>query len=78
MKHFDILDRLKPILNDKDHSFLSYNSLVEEAIKLSLRAKEYKKPLIVIKENAYLVERLKDILLSYFDESEVISYLPEE
>ena len=78
MKHLDILEKLKPVLNDNNHSFLSYNSLVEEAIKISSRVQNYNKPLIVIKENAYLVERLKEILLSYLDESEIITYLPEE
>ena len=78
MKHLNILNDIELILNDNNHSFLSYNSLVEEAIKLSIRAKNSTKPIVVIKENNYLVNRLKDILLSYFDDSEIVTYLPEE
>ena len=78
MKYTEILNRIEPLLNDADHSFLSYNSLVEEAVKLSIRAKEAKKPIVIVKENAYLANRLKEILLSYFDDEEIVSYLPEE
>ena len=78
MKHLNILNDIELILNDNNHSFLSYNSLVEEALKLSIRAKNSNKPIIVIKENNYLVNRLRDILLSYFDEDEIVAYLPEE
>ena len=78
MKHLNILNDIESILNDNNHSFLSYNSLVEEAIKLSIRAKNSTKPIVVIKENNYLVNRLKDILLSYFDDNEIVTYLPEE
>ncbi|MCR4633010.1 MAG: transcription-repair coupling factor [Erysipelotrichaceae bacterium] len=74
----DLLERIGPVLNESSHSFLSYNSLTEEAIKIVLRAKESRRPLIVVKENAYLAHRLKDILVSYFDEDELVSYLPEE
>ncbi len=78
MKFLDLLERIGPVLNESSHSFLSYNSLTEEAIKIVLRAKESRRPLIVVKENAYLAHRLKDILVSYFDEDELVSYLPEE
>ena len=78
MKFLDLLERIGPVLNESSHSFLSYNSLTEEAIKIVLRAKDSKRPLIVVKENAYLAHRLKDILVSYFDEDELVSYLPEE
>ena len=78
MKHLNILNDIETILNDNNHSFLSYNSLVEEAIKLAIRAKNSNKPIVVIKENNYLVNRLKDILLSYFDDEEIVAYLPEE
>lgn len=78
MRHLNILNDIEPVLNDDDHASLSYSSLVEEALKISIRAKNSVKPLIVLKENNYLVNRLKDILMSYFDESEIITYLPEE
>lgn len=78
MKHLNILNDIEQILNDNNHSFLSYNNLTEEALKLSIRAKNSNKPIIVIKENNYLVNRLRDILLSYFEEDEIVAYLPEE
>ena len=78
MKFLNILNEIEPVLNDNNHSFLSYSSLVEEALKLSIRAKNQNKPIIVVKENNYVVNRLRDILMSYFDENEVIAYLPEE
>ena len=71
MKYLNILNDIETILNDNNHSFLSYNSLVEEAIKLAIRAKNSNKPIVVIKETNYLVNRLKDILLSYFDDEEM-------
>ncbi|MBO4358736.1 MAG: transcription-repair coupling factor, partial [Erysipelotrichaceae bacterium] len=78
MKNLALLDRIENTLNDENHSFLTYSSLVEEALKLAERARESDRPIIVIKENNYLVNRLKDILQSYFEEYEIVSYLPEE
>ena len=78
MKYTEILKRIEPLLNDADHSFLSYNSPVDEAVKLSIRAKNSAKPIVIVKENAYLANRLKEILLSYFDDEEIVSYLPDK
>ena len=78
MKYLSLLNGLEKALNDENHSFLSYNNLVEEALKLSIRAKNQNKPIIVIKENNFLANRLKDILLSYFEDEELVTYLPEE
>jgi len=78
MKYIELLNQIESTLNDKDHSFLSYNSLTEEALKIAIEAKNSFKPIIVVKENGYLSNRLKDILNSYFDEDEIVSYLPEE
>ena len=78
MKNLEILNRIENKLNDDHHSFLSYNSLVEEALKLSILAKNNSKPIVVIKENNYLVNRLKEILDSYFSPEEILTYLPEE
>ncbi|MBQ0035843.1 MAG: transcription-repair coupling factor [Firmicutes bacterium] len=78
MKNINLLNSVETIANDNNHSFLSYNSLVEEALKLSIRAKNQNKPIIVVKENNYLASRLKEILVSYFDEDELVTYLPEE
>ena len=78
MKFLNILEKIEPILNETSHSFLSYNSLTEEALKIAIAAKNRKKPLIVVKENAYMANRLRDILSSYLEEDELITYLPEE
>ena len=78
MINVELLDYIESSLNDNNHSFLSYNSLVEEALKIACRCKSINKPLLVIKENAYLVNKLKDILLSYFSDDEIVTYLPEE
>ena len=78
MKNREILNIVEQVTNDQDHSFLSYSSLVEEALKLSIRALHSDRPLLVVKENAYLASKLRDILISYFEEDEICSYLPEE
>ncbi|MCR4855404.1 MAG: transcription-repair coupling factor [Erysipelotrichaceae bacterium] len=78
MKNQDILQYVEKVANDADHSFLSYNSLTEEALKVAVRARDSKRPLIVVKENAYLANRMRDILVSYFDDDEITAFLPEE
>ena len=78
MKYTRLLNEIENTLNDTDHSFLSYNSLTEEALKIAIEAKNSLKPIIVVKENSYLSNRLREILISYFDEDEIVSYLPEE
>ncbi|MDO4198283.1 MAG: transcription-repair coupling factor [Erysipelotrichaceae bacterium] len=78
MKYLNLLNDLDNILNEKTHSFLSYNSLVEEAIKIALRARNTNRPIIIVKENGYLANRLKEILLSYFENEELVSFFPEE
>ena len=80
MKNLWLLEKIEEVIKTKrdNRFFLSYNSLVEEAIRLSLIAKDSDKPLIVIKENNYMASRLKDLLDSYFEEDEIITYLPEE
>ena len=65
-------------MNDSVHSFLSYNSLTEEALKIAVTVEDSKEPLIIVKENAYMANRLRDILVSYFEEDEICVYLPEE
>ncbi|MBQ6560114.1 MAG: transcription-repair coupling factor [Erysipelotrichaceae bacterium] len=77
MRNTIVLDEIKDVLND-DSGFLSYNSLIEEALKLALLAKNSDVPIIAVKENNYLVNKLQEILWSYFTEDEIISYLPEE
>ena len=78
MKYQELLKMIEPVMNDESHSFLTYNNLTEEALKIAIRAMYSKKPLIVVKENAYLASKLRDILISYFEEDEMCTYLPEE
>lgn len=78
MRHIQLLNDIEAKLNDEHHSFLSYNSLTEEAIKLAILSKNVNKTLLIVKENGFLVNKLKEILLSYFDEEELVTYLPEE
>ena len=78
MKYPELLSIVREVCAGDDHSFLSYASLTEEALKLALRAQDSRRPLIIVKENAYLASRLKDILLSYFEEEQIVTYLPEE
>ena len=75
-----LLDKIANELQTKrdNRFFLTYNSIVEEAIKLAIEAKSSNKPIIVVKENTYLASRLRDYLSSYFDEDELVSFLPEE
>ncbi|MDO4499800.1 MAG: transcription-repair coupling factor [Erysipelotrichaceae bacterium] len=79
MKQLDLLEKIETVFDGKSDSFsLSYNSLCEEALKLALRARKSDRPIIVVKENNYMANRLREILVSYFDEEELVSYLPEE
>lgn len=80
MRYLDLLEKIEKNIETKSDNrfFLSYNSLIEEALKIVLRAKNNDKPIIVIKENNYMANRLKDILVSYLEKDELVTYLPEE
>ena len=79
MKHLDLLNKIENLdKGEEKSSFLAYNSLVEEAVKLAIRAKNSDLPIVVIKENNYMANCLKDILVSYLDDEEFAMYLPEE
>ena len=80
MKKIWLLNKVEEELKQKrdNRFFLSYNSLVEEALRLAILVKDMSEPLIVVKENNYLANRLKELLTSYFDDDELITYLPEE
>ncbi len=57
---------------------LSYNNSVEEALKLAIKVRNSDGPVIAVKENAYHAGRLRDMIEPFFNEGEVVSYLPEE
>ena len=80
MRYLDLLEKLEKVLKTKrdDRFFLTYNSLIEEALRLAIMAKGSDKPIIVVKENSYMANRLKEILVSYLDKDELVTYLPEE
>ena len=78
MKHLDLLKILDKEIKEENNNELAYNSQQEEAIKICLRALKSSKPLIVIKENAYLASRLNEVLMSYFEDDELVYYNPEE
>lgn len=78
MKYLDLLEKIENIETKDDRFFLSYNSLIEEALKIAIKSKNSDKPIIVVKENNYMANRLKEILSSYFDDDELVTYLPEE
>jgi len=73
-----LLNKLETVFKRQDRFFLTYNSLIEEALKLVLEAKHSSEPIVVVKENNFMANRLKEILNSYFDDDELITYLPEE
>lgn len=73
-----LLEKIETVMKRDDRFFLSYNSLVEEALKLSVRARSEKLPLLIVKENNYLANRLYDLMCGFFDEDEIVLYLPEE
>ena len=61
-----------------DPSVLSYNSEIEEAIKLVIRASDIDDTLVVVKENPYTASRMFDMLASFYDDKEIVLYTPEE
>ena len=68
MKNLWLLDKVENSLRGNEYfSFSAYHSLAEEAINLSILAKNSVKPVIVVKENNYLANRLREILVSYFE-----------
>ena len=78
MRRIELFKKIEKIMNDKNHSFLSYSSMQEESIKLALKCLNENKKIIIIKENNYLASKFRDYLLSYFEEDEIACYLPEE
>ena len=80
MKNTWLLDKIFNTDNTKrdNRFFLSYNSPIEEALKIARTARNSDTPTVVVKENNYLANRLKDILISYFEDDELVTYLPEE
>lgn len=74
MKYSWLLEKIQTAINADN----TYNSLVEEALKLCLKAMNAKEPLLIVKENNYLAARLYDIMSCFFSQEEIALYLPEE
>ena len=77
-----ILNEIKNTLNRDEFynsSSLSYNSLIEEALKLVLRINDVKDDtFVIVKENTYLANNLYQRMLPFFKEDELVLYTPEE
>jgi len=79
MKFEWLLDKIEKIETSGDSRLsLSYNNLPEEALKFILKTRELNKPIIIIKENNYMANIFKNILEPYFEDGEIVTYLPEE
>lgn len=80
MKNIWLLNKINESIEMKrdNRFFLAYNSQTEEALRLSILAKDSQKPIIVVKENNYLANRLYESLSSFFNDEEIVKYLPEE
>ena len=74
MRYSWLLEKIQTAIKDDN----SYNSLVEEALKLCLKAAKTRQPLLIVKENNYLAARLYDIMSCFFSPEEIALYLPEE
>lgn len=76
-----LLEEVKESLREGgylDPSLLSYNSEIEEAIKLAIWQSDKDKTLVVVKENIYMANRMYDLLRSFYDDNDIILYTPEE
>ena len=76
-----ILKEIENTLNKDEFyssSSLSYNSLIEEAIKLTLRISKTLNTYVIVKENTYLANNLYQRMLPFFNEDELVLYTPEE
>ena len=74
MRYSWLLEKIQTAIKDDN----SYNYLVEEALKLCLKAAKTRQPLLIVKENNYLAARLYDIMSCFFSPEEIALYLPEE
>ena len=75
-----VYDYLKDHLKSDDFiksSFLTYNSNIEEAIKLKYYNENHE-PLVIVKENTYLANMLYEELISFYNEDEIVIFTPEE
>ena len=62
----------------KESSLLTYNSPIEEALKMVFFAASETEPLVIVKSNAYQANQMADLLRPYFEENEIVVYIPEE
>lgn len=77
----NILNYLKQNLQAddfKESSLLTYNSPIEEALKMVFFASSEAEPLVIVKSNAYQANQMAELLRPYFEENELVVYIPEE
>ena len=59
-------------------SSLSYNSTIEEALKLTFYIKDHQRPLVIVKENSFMANELYEMMAPFFEAEELVIYDPEE
>lgn len=75
-----MIDQLEMMLKDdfERSSFLSYNSEIEEAIKLALLAKNNSRPLVIIKNSPYAANKLYELINGFMSDDDIALYVPDE
>ena len=80
MEESRFTDYLKELLkSDLDQSDLfSYNSHIEEVIKLLIFEDKSNKPLLIIKDSPYSANQFYEMLIGFISEEDIALYIPEE
>ena len=80
MEESRFTDYLKELLkSDLDQSDLfSYNSHIEEVIKLLIFEDKSNKHLLIIKDSPYIANQFYEMLIGFISEEDIALYIPEE
>ena len=80
MKIKSMIDQIERLLKDdlNRSSLLSYNSEIEEAIKLAIMAKNNTRPLVVIKSSPYAANKLYELVSGFMSDDDIALYVPDE
>ncbi|MDY6063122.1 MAG: transcription-repair coupling factor [Erysipelotrichaceae bacterium] len=73
-----ILNKLKKYLKPENYLFshhLNYHNNIDEALKITFNNPE---KLVIVKENSFLATKLYECLRSFYNDDELVLYLPEE